>query len=62
MGELVGLSIQFSIGELPILANHCNGIRGSFHLGLKEMMDTRSLRIVYPMVILLHAKSSPFSF
>src|SRR5579859_5965751 len=43
---MIGLTVEFSIGERSLLKDHSNGIGSLFHLALNELVHTQILWIV----------------
>ncbi len=61
MSQLVGAAIQFSIGQLLVFKDHCDGGWSSLDLSFEQMMDALVLGIVGLRVIPLDQQlmSSP---
>jgi hypothetical protein len=46
MGQLVGISIEFRVGESLLLKDQGYGVRSLFYLLLKELVQTKAMRPV----------------
>jgi hypothetical protein len=54
MRDLIGAVIALAVGEVLVLIAHGNGIRGSCHLGFKQLVETLVVRILRRRGVPLH--------